>query len=806
MLLNYFKIAYRNLIRQKVYSTINILGLAVGMACAIILFLFVWDELSYDRHNSKFDRIFIAQTHSNIGGKEESHFSTPLPLGKALKDEYPAIEAYTRITRAFNIYFVDQNKETIGENNISYADPGIFKIFDYKFIYGSPESALDAPDTIVLSKSLATKYFGDLNPVGKIMSRKDGISYVVKGVFEDLPGNSSNRYDALITSQNLAERFGAEQYPELSKTFTLIVTQTYILLSKNANLSDITSDLNRFNKKYIPQIGPINDDLEFSFQPLKDVYTHSTPWPNSPVNVLQRIYIFSALALFILAIACINYMNLATARSTGRAREVGVRKVLGADRISVIRQFLWESVTITILAMLVALVLIEIFLPSFNSLVGKKLSLGATNPLGLFAGLFSIPLFVGIFAGSYPAFVLSSFLPVKVLKAGPQSGTTRGLFRKILVVIQYAISVTMIICTIMLIKQMNFIGNMDLGFNKKNVFFTPPTNNNRQNSTRAFKEKIQNHTGISSVAISNLAPYTGIMKASYEIEDTSGNFAQKNTTYLSVDFQYIDLMEMKIIEGRSFDPNTESDRTGAILVNETLVKEMGWTDSPIGKRLRFGPTTYKVIGVLKDFHFRSIRNSIEPTAITLYQDNSRGPMMMSPVVSIKIDPQNLQKTIDFIEKKWLELNPGNPLEITSLEDTIDSQYRTDKTASRFFFYFAFLGIFISCLGLFGLSSFMAENNTKNIGVRKVLGASVLGIAYKFSFQFFKLVLIAGIIACPFAFYAISKWLDNFAYKTGISWWVCLGGICLAIFISLGTVSYHAVKAALTDPVKALRYE
>lgn len=810
MVTNYLKIACRQLTRQKISSIINILGLAVGMACTIILLLFVWNELSYDRHNSKFDRIFIAQTYINMKWDENIGSYAPLPLGKALKEEYPAIEAYARFIQADNIYFVDQESETICEKNIAYADQNIFKVFDYKFIYGSPDGSLEAPDTIVLSQSLATKYFGDENPVGKILSRKDGISYVVKGVFKDLPLNSSNRYDALITSQNLSENFGVEMFAMLSKSFKMLVTQTYILLSEHAEISDITNDYKRFNAKYIPKNRPDDDDWRFLFQPLKDVYTHSTPWPNSPVTVLQRIYIFSVLALFILVIACINYMNLATARSTGRAREVGVRKVLGADRRSVIRQFICESVTITILAMLAALVLIEVALPSFNNLIGKELNLGAINPLELVAGLLFISLFIGIAAGSYPAFVLSSFLPVKVLKAGPQSGTSRGLFRKILVVIQFAISVSMIICTIMLIKQMNYVRDMDLGFKKENVFYIRPTNNNQQNSILAFKETLRNHTGISSVAISSLVPGMGYLKTGYKIEDTTGNMVQKGAAFLTVDDQYIDLMEMKILEGRSFNPDTDSDRAGAILVNEVLVKEMGWTDSPIGKRIAgFGPPgatpTYKVIGVVKNFHIRSLRDPVEPTTIVL-RNNDPQNSIFGTYISIKINPEDSQKTFEFIKKKWLELNPSYPPEIVSLEDTIDSQYRTDKAARSFFVYFAFLGIFISCLGLFGLSSFLAESNTKEIGVRKVLGASVSGIIIKFSFQFIKLVLIASIFSCPFAFYVISKWLDNFSYKTEISWTVYLVGICIAILIALGTVGYHAVKAALNDPVKALRYE
>jgi len=809
MLLNYIKIAFRNIARHKVYSAINIMGLAIGMACAILLLLFVKDELCYDRHNSKYECIYVVKTHSILEGKEEDVPYSPLPMAKALKDEYPVIEESVRILSADKIYFIDQKRETIGEDNICYADPEIFKVFDHNFIYGSPDSALDSPNTIVLNESMAKKYFGNQDPVGKILSRKDGIDYLVKGVFEDLPHNSSQRYTALITSKNLSETIGAEQYAMMSGSFTLIMTNTYILLAENAELSSIMKDFKRFEEKYIPNDLISDHNYGFGFQPLADLYLHSEPWPNSPITVLQRVYILSALALFILIIACINYMNLATARSAGRAREVGVRKVLGADRSSLVRQFLCESIIITMAAMLIALVLIELSLPSFNNLVGKELSFSASGQMSLFSGLIIVTVFVGLVAGSYPAFVLSSFLPVKVLRGTSESGAGKEIFRKILVVSQYSISIIMIICTILLMKQMSHIRHMDLGFNKEGILFIIPRNEGQQKSIAIFKENLLKSSEILSVAKSNITPMMGYMKTLCKVEDISGEFIDKEVAFVNVDFNFIDLMGLKVLKGRAFNREMASDQTEAILVNETLVKEMGWADSAIGKRImpRMGPYAkeVKVIGVLKDFHFRSLHNKIAPTVITLYENRNQDALMM-PVLSIKISPTNTTKTMEYIKEKWLELNPMYPPEITSLEDVINSQYRTEEAASRIFICSAFLGIFISCLGLFGLSSFIAEKRTKEIGVRKVFGASAGSIVFSLSFKFLNLVLIAGIIACPVAYYAMDKWLENFAYKTEMSWWLFVSAACIALIIALATVSYHAIKAALTDPVKALRYE
>ena len=811
MLINYIKIAFRNIVRHKVYSIINILGLAIGMACAILLLLFVHDELSYDKYNSKYKRIYMIQTRIKIAGVEVKAYGyeTPLLLGQAFKAEYPAIEDSIRVYPN-RMVFLNNKGEAIGESGICLADPAIFKVFDFNFIYGSPDSALDSPHSIVLNKTLAKKYFGEQDPVGKVLSANNGVGYIVKGVFEDLPRNSSKPYKALISMQDLSEAIGVDMFKEASNSYTSIYfpIYTYILLSENSRIEDIIKDRERFREKYIAKsFTSPDDEFEVMFQRLDDAYLYSRPYPNSPVNVLQRVYILSALAMVILIIACINYINLATARSAGRAREVGVRKVLGADRPSIIKQFLCESIIITIMGILIALVLIELFLPDFNNIVGKELSFSATGDITLFSGILIITLFVGLMAGSYPAFLLSSFSPVKVLRGILKSGADKGMLRKILVVFQYTIAVIMIICTILLMKQMSYIQNMDLGFNKKDILYVELESEEEQRTIPAFKENLLKYSGILAAARSNeTAGGLSLFSISCEVEDPNGKVREKLVSLMITDYDFIDLMGMKVLEGRSFDREIGSDKASAVLVNKTLVKEMGWSDTPIGKRIKWNDGERKVIGVLKDFQFQSLNDKIMPTIIILGEEISTSVRSNLSVLSIKIRPEDQNTTLEFVKKKWLEFNPKNPIEIRFLEDLFKMLYRTDKTTSLILSYSAFLGIFISCLGLFGLSSFIAENKTKEIGVRKVFGASVGSIVSKLSLNFLTLVVIASIIACPIAYYAMSKWHENFAYKTEISWWVFVGAGCIALLIALATVSYHAVKAALTDPVKALRYE
>lgn len=821
MLFNYIKIAFRNILRNKLYSVINIMGLSIGMACAILLFLFIRDELSYDKYHSRHDRIYMVQSIGKSGTVEKYCICSSLALGPALKDEYPVIEESVRTFYTGGLYFIDSKGEVIEEGDVCYADPGIFRIFDYKFIYGKPDEALDSPDTIVLSQSFAKKYFRDENPVGKIIKRNIGSSYTVKGVYEDSPRNSFDRFSAIISINNLNEIFGGSDFniPRTPGAFfsRITPTQTFILLKENADIESIEADYKRFKEKYYAELGrKTNRDMDPVFVPMDDVYLRGGASPGSVSPVLVRIYILSALAVFILIIACINYMNLATASSANRAREVGVRKSLGAGRASLIRLFLSESMVITMASLVFSLVLIELFLVEFNDLTGKELVFSILKEPAVLTGLIVISLVVGLVSGSYPAFSLSSYNPAEVIKGEIKSKTGRGFLRKILVITQFTISIIVIISTMLLSDQMDYIRRMDLGFNKENIltiipggFKITPGDSNESSRINTFMNVIRRNSNIIAVTKSSASTAgIGVWATNGKVEDQKGELINKKFYYVLVDHDYIDLMQMKVIKGRSFSREMETDESSAVLINETVVKEMGWGDSAIGKRMQLDiadeEKNVRVIGVLKDFYFQSLHNEVPPQVVLLDTDASQ---IRIPVISIKIRPEDQKKTIEFLEEKWREIIPMQPFDYSFLDDILQGKYGDEERLSIIFNYFVFLCISISCLGLFALSSFVAEKKTKEIGIRKVHGASVWEIIYKLSYDFIKLVLISSLIAWPIAYFSMEQYLINlFPYRTSADPWIFIITAFIAIGIAVITISFHVIKAAMQDPVKALRYE
>ena len=819
MLLNYIKIAIRNILRNKLHSFINIISLSIGMACAVLIMLYVLDELSFDKHNSKHDRIYLVESIIKIKDLE-----TPVPrsayiLAPTLKERYPVVEEVARLHDPGQVSFKDRNGEIIGERGIRYADTSIFGILDHKFIYGSPEGALDAPHTIVLSETLSKKYFGDENPVGRILTDYKGTGYIVKGVFEDLPKKTTAPYDGLISMKDFPELFDAQEYNYVSTGFMSYEVMTFVLLRKNAGIENITGDFEKFKKKYFTMLAYMKDnDLDYNYIPYKDYHLHDTISSNLKFNKFDRICFLSALAFFILLIASINYMNLATARSMGRAKEVGVRKVLGADRGLLIRQFLSESVIITIIAMLIALVLVELALPDFNDLVFKKLGLVKTGSIAMFLCMVIITLIVGIIAGIYPAVFLSSFRPVTVFGKGSKSGFSKGRLRKILVVTQYSISIIMIICMILSIRQMNYVMNIDPGYNVKDIHYLILYSDELRKNFPVLERDLSNYSGISRVAKSSiqLRMFNFVINEppfSVKAEDGNGEIIEKKVKIEKVDYDYIDMMEMKLIEGRSFSTDTEGGDIKSVIVNETFAKSMGWTDSPVGKRIVHDGKgynmenykgTYKIIGVIRDIRFDTLYRKAQPLVLM----PGRNPKKDFHVLTFKVDPENSKETIEHVRKKLSEYYPyvKNPPSVSSLE--LDFKYRfwNERLVNNLLIWSAFFCVLISCLGFFGLSSFIAESKTKEIGIRKVNGATVSNIVSSLTGQFLKLVLISSIIACPIAYYAMSRWFENFTFRIGIEPWIFFIGVAIALIIAWLTVSYHSIKAAVADPVKALRYE
>ncbi len=796
-----FKIAFRNLIRFKAYSLINIFGLAIGIASCIIILLFVSDELGYDTYNKKADQIYRVHTHGKLLGSDLNMAVSPAPLGETMVDEYPEVISSTRLMYNPNM-LIRYNDNVFNETRFFWADSTIFEVFTMPFIQGNPFTALNQPHTVVLTKSLAKKYFGDEDPMDKIMNMEDGTPYTVRGVIEDCPSNSHFHYDMFASVASL----GLQGTFWVSNNF-----YTYIVLKKGASAEELQAKLPEFSKKYAgPQLqellGITYDDAvkkgyayEFIMQPLKDIHLHShLDYEIEPNSDIRYVYIFSIIAGFVLLIACINFMNLTTARSSTRSREVGIRKVLGSNKAKLIRQFLTESVLLTFFAVLAAVVLVEVFLPAFSNIAGKELHTNYFENWLVIPGLFLTTLVVGFIAGSYPAFFLSSFQPVKVLKGKPSEGR-RNWLRSGLVVFQFAITIVLFACTFIVAGQMKFIQEKKLGFDKDHVLVIQRAWA-LENHADAFKDELMQSTKIISASNTDNLPGKLFGQTVFKPEDAPLS-QQYPLAIMATDYNFAETLGLELSEGRYFSKDIISD-SAAIILNENAVKFMEIKD-PIGKRIIMPGRTdnqyFTIIGVLKDFHYESLHQQIRPLAIFY----NKGQTAYLPV---RIKPANISATISLIEDEWKKFVPGKPFEYFFLDEDFNKLYQSEMKTGQIFSAFSVLAIFIACLGLFGLTAFTVERRIKEIGIRKVLGASISTIVFLISKEFLKWVLIANLIAWPVAYYFMNEWLQNFAYRNEITLWAFIFSGIIALVIALITISSQTIKAATANPVKSLRYE
>lgn len=800
MLKNYFKIAWRNLLRHKVYSAINIMGLAIGIAACILIFLFVRDELTYEDHFDKADRIYRITNDINLQGQTDKFALTPFPLADALKKDYPVIESIARVM-PIGKQTVWYQEKAFNEEDLFFADSTFFRIFNYPFLYGDPATALNQPKSIVITEELAEKYFGSAeNAMGKPLQFSKN-SHKVTGVFRN-PGHSHFKLNALLSintfDENVKKQFIGDWFR--------MSLYTYVLLPEASRKAEFEEDLAHFYQKTIVpwmQENKLAASLTYNLQALPEIHLdNSFSYDISPAGNRSYVFIFGFVAFFILLIACINYMNLSTARSAKRAKEVGLRKVIGAHRSQLIKQFIGESVLLTFLAILVALALVEIFLPYFNSLTEKNFSLSYFGNGSFLVILFFIIAFVGLVGGSYPAFFLSAFKPVDVLKSDKGPRGSNALLRKALVIAQFTISLIMIIGTVVVFSQMQFLKNNDLGFNKEQVLVIDVPNGDTTlvNKLPSIKQEFRNNPNV--LGVSNAAFIPGERSSRllfYAEAPTGGKMEEKTLSTIFVDYDFLEMMEIKLLDGRNFSQSIPTDDSLAYIINETAAKWLGW-DNPLGKKMESGlGGKGKVIGVVKDFHLASLHNKIEPLAIML-APKSQGYLM------VRVAPQNLPATISFVENKWKAFDPKHPMEYFFLDENFNKQYRAEEKMLTAFGYFAALTILIACLGLYGLASFTAEQRTKEIGIRKVLGSSVSEIMLLLSKDFAWLVVIAILLATPLAWYSMHHWLQNFAYRTEIHWWIfALAGLA-ALLIAMLTVSFQAGKAARLNPIRALRAE
>ena len=788
MIRNYLKSSIRFLRRHKAYSINNILGLSIGMAAAILIYLWILDEVSFDRHHENYDDIYrIVSTWDNADG--EFHISaTAPPLAPKFEESFPEIVETARFFPAISKMLLSHGEKKFYEKELAFADEEFFKIFTYPFIYGSESDPFPDIHSAVISEQIARKYFGDENPVGKNLSLDDETILTISGVIENVPVNAQLQFDILLHFDILEVLYNVEWDWESNSVYA------YALLSEEVDHPALKAKIDTLTKElyshgtYEFLLQPLSDvHLRSSFE--MDVYGHSEPSD-------QYIRIFMLIAIFILLISVINYVNLSTARSTIRAREVGVRKVFGARRAQLIRQFMGESFFLCLLSYLIAMLLVEVALPSFNAFTGKEVNVDYSDVRFLF-GVIAILVFTGILSGSYPALLLSSYAPARTLKGDIKVGPVS--FRRILVILQFSIAILMIICTGMVYRQLTFIQNRNLGIDTEQVIYFAFMDNVAE-KFQLLKGELNKYPGVKGVAYSESLPtYTG--NGTYGIswdgkQEEDNLFVNVN----QVDQGYIPTFGIELVEGRNFSSDFPAD-SGNYILNETAIQNMQ-IDDPIGKRFDLWGMKGTLIGVMKDYNFKSLHKEIDPICLR----NIRSDEKLYGNIFIKLEGSDVRKTINNIERTWNKQYPAFPLEYSFLEEEYSDLYLSESRMRSLFALFAALSIFLSCLGLYGLSSFMAERRTKEIGIRKALGARTWQIVTLFSWDALKWILISNLIAWPIAWVYMNHWLKDFAYKANISPWIFLLSAIIVLLIGVITLSFQAQKAARINPAITIKQE
>ncbi|MFC1724780.1 ABC transporter permease [candidate division KSB1 bacterium] len=791
MFKNYLKTSFRNIKRQKIHSFINITGLAIGIACAILVYFYIRYELSFDKYHENAGRIYRLNLEMDYGDRIRTTARSSPPMGPALSEDFPEIKDFVRLFRRTPVvgYGVRHFYETV-----FFADQSIFNIFSFNLKKGSPESALKEPRSIVLTEKMAKKYFGNENPIGKTLTIWETRVFTVTGILQDIPPNSHFAFDFLASWNSFNIKDGRTAAAGKTGNWMHLNYYTYILLDKNSSPENLGIKIEDYLRKYLEK--DIADRNKIRLQPLSKIHLYSNlSGEINPNNDISNIYIFGGVSLFIIIIACINYINLSTAKFISRSKEVGIRKTVGAHRLQLIRQFFTETFLFTFISFLLGILLVVLILPKYNSLIGKSLSLDyLKNITFIITSCFTI-LFIGFAAGSYPAFLLSSFDPVKVLKSASILGVKGLNFRRFLVTSQFAISITFIAITLIVYNQLNYLKNTKIGFDKEYIIKIPiydKTSMTRCESLKAEFLKNPNVINVSSSSFFSRDTY----RQNYSCEGVKDD-EYPMINWLKVDHNFLKTFGIELVQGRDFSKDFSGDPYKSYILNESAVKMLGWKN-PIGKEFQIHDRG-TVIGVVKDFHFMSLHKKIEPLAIRVYPENYSN-------FFIRLRPENISTTINFVKKSWEKLVPGQMFEYSFFDEDYDKLYKSEEQLIRIFSYVTFLAVFIACLGLFGLSAFTAESRTKEIGIRKIMGASITNILKLLLKEYAFLIIISTIISVPAALYFMNRWLENFAYKTNISIYIFVNAGILALAIAVITVGFHAVKAAIKNPVDSLRYE
>jgi len=808
MIKNYIKTAFRSLQKNKGFTAINVLGLALGLATCLLIVFYVVDELSYDKYNVNANRIYRVNEDLKLGDNKVQYAVCMAPLAQTLKNDFPDVENTVRLKNIGGMH-VTKGTESILEYNALFADPSVFDVFTLPVVYGDKKTALTEPNTVVITEDMAKKYFGRLNVVGENLIIDGNLQKPIKitAVIKNIPEQSHFHADFLVS---MASNPDSRSIEWLRSDYN-----TYVLMRKDADYKKLEAQFPQFLRKYSG--GQMQQELNMSYDtfekngsffrlnmiPLTDIHLHSSLTGELGINgSVQYVYIFSAIAIFILLIACVNFMNLSTARSANRAKEVGVRKVLGSARKYLIFQFLAESTMVTFIAVVMALVAAMLILPVFNHFADKNIIVNGHTLIWLVPSALITIVFIGFLAGLYPAFFLSAFNPMQVLKGKISTGFKGGALRSFLVVFQFSISIFLIVGTLVINNQLHYIQNRDLGYNRNQVLIIQHAFELGDHA-KTFKQEIKQLPGVTNATLSGYLPVksnrgTGIFYKEAVADPKKSLYPQ----IWSVDEDYIGTLAMKIKSGRNFSVQMPSD-SNAIIINETAAKFLGFSD-PVNKIIYrssggANPTykPYTIIGMVKDFNFSSLHDNISPVVMQLNTDNGN--------VSIKVSTTNMPALLAQIEDKWKGFTPTH-FQYTFMDQDFDAMYRSEQRTGTISIAFTTLAVLIACLGLFGLAAYAAEQRTKEIGIRKVLGASIANIAGMLSKDFIKLICISIVISTPFAWYFMQKWLQDFAYRINIEWWVfAIAGVA-ALSIAFITISFQSIKAAVANPVKSLRSE
>lgn len=815
MLKNYFKIALRNLAKSPGYSFINIFGLALGITAFLLILLFITDELSYDKYHENSDQIHrVSREWKNMDGETSLHLGhVAPPFAELIREEFP--DDVLHSVRFFDSSpLISHGEKHFVQERFFFADPDIFEVFSWKGVDGDLSTALESPDGIILTESMAQLYFGDENPMGKAIDfsyRGFDFVYQVKGIVEDVPDNSHFRFDFLASMDNVTEFYGG--YEQMMQNFGSNNFSTYLLLSEKTDPNVLEANLaSVINKAFPAEMFPpgmleegtlASDFMKLHLMPVTDIHLHShLDSEIEPNGNIEYIYIYTAVAIFILLIACINFMNLSTARSAKRANEVGLRKVMGAYRSSLVKQFMGESFLLSFLALILGVVFVEALLPYFSDFVDKDLGINYLADFKWFLSLLGIVAFIGLVAGSYPALFLSSFQPATVLKGSFKTKGVHEWFRSGLVVTQFAISITLIASMGIVYNQLEYVQSKELGFDKENIAVVTVNPEIEENYIN-IRNRLLRQPGVIDVSMQSRVP-------SGRLLDSQGGQAEINGELIDISFRIADihvshnfteLFGLEIVAGRTFDINLASDSTEAFVLNESSVSRLGYTspEDAIGKQFNYGGRQGFITGVVKDFHFESLHQSIAPIVFVVSSGRNNS-------IAIKFRDSYRDQTIAFVEDQWATYMPNFPFTYTLIEDSFYEQYEGERVLGQVFAYFALLAIIIAALGLFGLASFTIQQKVKEIGIRKVLGASVSQIVILLSTNFAKLILIAFLVATPVAYFSMKQWLQNFAYYQPVSARIFLIGGGIALVIALLTISYQAIKSALLNPAHTLNNE